>query len=1287
MKKFLSLLLVTTSAPALAQSVIQSGSVTPGHAVRWVSNGVVGDAGTAASGSLTSLGVTNNGGPGVCVNSASTSGPYNQICLAATTNGGTKISSYAYGGATTPGITFDINGSVQGFPAVTLPVTNNSVACFDGTTGQLKQCATGTTFPFPVSFTATPISINATGWIANASNSLTLLNDGTSTFLRAPTSGGVRVENQAGNGTSVAGAMTVSLDLEPTSGRPWCDVRGKGAIGNGVAADVGAFNACKTALNALTPTPGGTIYAPSGFYCLNNFRIESTDGSIEVRGEGQEVTVFSACGLDVPVFTMNKGYSSLRRVSVYGAQGVSSVSATSSAVTTESLCGSCRIEDVHSLYGWYNYNIGSSDEILTNIDGAYPYGPAHIHIQGSVAGGVAGLRINNSSFDQNWPFALPTAPINAVAWQSTHAYTAGDVAILGGWIIQAMTSGTSGGSSPTLANYLSSFADGGTGLTWQITARFPSALMECGANCSEILVAKTDFSGAASYNLWFSSGTNSFFNHITDSVFSASLQEGIYAQFGSQNIFTNNEILGSVQSGGSAILFESTYTGSATIANNIIGTAATYGLRLSGGSGITAIGNIIRTNTVGVQIDANVSKFAINSNNLDGNTSSLVIAAGTSNDYSVIGNVIGSSATPSDGGSGTNKTVAFNDGQGTVAFSSLTITSGSNSITLDPANASFNLAVNSNGAGAQIAFQRNASTTGGRLLQATNNGTVNLYNSGATELTLGANNVATYWHVAIDGSLYSANVAGSPSFGADTFATKLVIGNQNTGALPTLTSGTTFASGSADAAANLFSQYAWANFTGFQGSRANGTNASKTTLVDGDTIIRIGAAGYDGSAYSAVKGAIDLRAAGTWSGTSTPTRIVLATTAVSSTTRTDRWILANDGGLYSANATGTTQGVDTINAKGIYKDGTLIAQTATSPLVITAGVIACATCGVTGSPLSQFASTTSAQLAGVISDETGSGALVFATSPSFTTPSLGAALATTINVGGGGALSNTTALVSGNATSTSGAQSGTTTYLHLVSADSTIGALISDSFGTFNVFNFRHAGGTAASKTQTVSGTLVGVNGGAGYTSSNAYTATIADMRFVAAENLTSSAQGGHTDFFNIPTGSTTQTRSVRINASGGVSIGATTDPGTGGLYVNGATITLNGLATDATHTDRTVCQDTTSKSLFFGSSGIGVCLGTSGRQFKHIEGPMKAGLAEIAALPLWDYHYRAGYGDDGAHLMRGPTAQDVEKVIPDLARHNARGETINYDWPSLFFVSLKAIQELAQRVEYLERK
>ena len=53
--------------------------------------------------------------------------------------------------------------------------------------------------------------------------------------------------------------------------------------------------------------------------------------------------------------------------------------------------------------------------------------------------------------------------------------------------------------------------------------------------------------------------------------------------------------------------------------------------------------------------------------------------------------------------------------------------------------------------------------------------------------------------------------------------------------------------------------------------------------------------------------------------------------------------------------------------------------------------------GKVATGLGQFASTTSAQLATVISDETGSGLLVFATSPTLTTPVLGIATATSIN--------------------------------------------------------------------------------------------------------------------------------------------------------------------------------------------------------------------------------------------------------------------------------------------------
>jgi hypothetical protein len=84
---------------------------------------------------------------------------------------------------------------------------------------------------------------------------------------------------------------------------------------------------------------------------------------------------------------------------------------------------------------------------------------------------------------------------------------------------------------------------------------------------------------------------------------------------------------------------------------------------------------------------------------------------------------------------------------------------------------------------------------------------------------------------------------------------------------------------------------------------------------------------------------------------------------------------------------------------------------------------------VTTDKLSVHAATTSLELAGVISDETGSGALVFATSPTLTTPTLGVASATTINKVAftAPATAATLTLFEGSTLATSGANSLTLT--------------------------------------------------------------------------------------------------------------------------------------------------------------------------------------------------------------------------------------------------------------------
>ena len=94
--------------------------------------------------------------------------------------------------------------------------------------------------------------------------------------------------------------------------------------------------------------------------------------------------------------------------------------------------------------------------------------------------------------------------------------------------------------------------------------------------------------------------------------------------------------------------------------------------------------------------------------------------------------------------------------------------------------------------------------------------------------------------------------------------------------------------------------------------------------------------------------------------------------------------------------------------------------------------------------LSQFGATTSAQLVSIISDETGSGNLVFATSPSLITPALGTPSAIV--------LTNATGLPV--ASGISGLGSGVATFLAATPTSANLAVLLSDETGTGNiVFN------------------------------------------------------------------------------------------------------------------------------------------------------------------------------------------------------------------------------------------
>lgn len=125
----LAFLAALLPAAVAAQSVQQSGSITPNTAAVWNSNGVIKGGVTATSSPITSFGVTREGQEGICVASAaSTAAGRNLLCLSASTTGPGKITLQNYGTAVAQDLQFVINGT-----AVTIPTGGAAFVQSSGT--------------------------------------------------------------------------------------------------------------------------------------------------------------------------------------------------------------------------------------------------------------------------------------------------------------------------------------------------------------------------------------------------------------------------------------------------------------------------------------------------------------------------------------------------------------------------------------------------------------------------------------------------------------------------------------------------------------------------------------------------------------------------------------------------------------------------------------------------------------------------------------------------------------------------------------------------------------------------------------------------------------------------------------------------------------------------------------------------------------------------------------------------------------------------------------------------
>ena len=208
----------------------------------------------------------------------------------------------------------------------------------------------------------------------------------------------------------------------------------------------------------------------------------------------------------------------------------------------------------------------------------------------------------------------------------------------------------------------------------------------------------------------------------------------------------------------------------------------------------------------------------------------------------------------------------------------------------------------------------------------------------------------------------------------------------------------------------------------FVGRRARGTSASPAAVQTSDILARFSGRGYGATTFTGFpRAAMDLIATQTWTDANQGTAIVFKTTANSTTTTSEvaridqtgylgigdtspaAMLTVGSGDLFQVNSSGaiaaatgiTSSG--TITFSGFSTNGGLLYTNGSGVLAQSGAVTGIVLGNGTSAPT---ATTTSASLPSIFTDETGSGGLVFATSPTLVTPTLGAASATSIALSG-----------------------------------------------------------------------------------------------------------------------------------------------------------------------------------------------------------------------------------------------------------------------------------------------
>lgn len=378
------------STSALAQAVQQSGNITVGHIPVWAANGAIKDGGTAANGFATTIGILNNGGNGLCLNSAAQNAPHNQMCFSVGTSSAGKISLGQIGGASPQSFQIINNGVLFQLPTDTgsagqvLQTDGTGVTSWTttgggpggsgtvnfGTQGQLGYYAT----------TTNSISGNSNANISNGALTLGTVNATLGSLGMYGSSSGIVTVRPA----AAAGTWTMTLPTDGGTSGYVLSTNGSGttswipaATGTGTVTSITAGTGLTaTASNPIT-TSGTLSITATGVGAGGPTGSATVAPIITYNAQGQLTAVSSAT--ITPAFSSVTGQATLAQLPTMAANTVLANVTSGSATPTAASLPSCNTGSTALTYalgsGFGCLTISGSGTVQNGTQGNLAYYP------------------------------------------------------------------------------------------------------------------------------------------------------------------------------------------------------------------------------------------------------------------------------------------------------------------------------------------------------------------------------------------------------------------------------------------------------------------------------------------------------------------------------------------------------------------------------------------------------------------------------------------------------------------------------------------------------------------------------------------------------------------------------------------------------------------------------------------------------------------------------------------------------------------------------------------------